>query len=94
MRALRPRALVEFVGGPADGTRLKVAVDPGVGRPPDVRLWTHVIADDGAPAVVSRVEYHLREAPDGRAPFWRYVLAGSSEAFGSEPGSDDDDPGE
>jgi hypothetical protein len=88
---VRPRALVEFVGGPADGTRVRALLDTDTGRPPEIRVWTHVIHNLDTMPVVAEVLYELREAPDDRAPFWRYVLPGSSADFGFDP-DDDDDP--
>lgn len=89
---VRPRALVEFVGGPADGTRVRPVLDPETGRPPEIRVWSHVLRGVDTPPVVAEVIYELREAPDGRAPFWRYVLPGSSEDFGFDPDDADPDP--
>jgi len=87
---VRARAQVEFVGGPADGTRVREVLDPDTGRPPELRVWNHIIRRDDEPPLVADIIYELREAPDERPPFWRYVLPGSSADFGFDPDSDSD----
>jgi hypothetical protein len=72
MRMLRARALVEFVGGPADGERRHVYVDHETGEPSPARFLRQCGAI-GLPVFTEYV-YDLRPAPDGAAAAWHYVL--------------------
>lgn len=64
---------MEFIGGPADGKRKLMALEPATGEPPLVQTWR---VPDGHPGVPSQTEYHyqLVRAPEGASAQWHYRL--------------------
>jgi hypothetical protein len=72
MRVVHPRVLVEYYGGPADGTRERVAVDDD-GVPSAVRKVRHTAGYPGLPLNDEYI-YDRHPAPDDAEPSWIYVI--------------------